>query len=205
MCAVGVRDIAIGSQTLHILSFAQRQRKHPERPASYNTIWTLCLDPETTLIHGSDHNFSNNIYNMASKSTSQVDDSPIDSRLSDSIMSPQIQNASKEGGSLKSAHKKIDLRLILWYSFVYLIMRIHVSNISNTAIINLEQGDGIKEQLGNLSSGQWAWVFSIFYYPYMFLEPFATLALKKFTPRVWMARIMVTWVCIRFRSGWSRG
>lgn len=96
--------------------------------------------------------------------------------------------------ALKSAHKKIDRRLILWYAFVYLFMRIHVSNISNTAIINLEQGDGIKAQLGNLTSQQWAWVLSIFYYPYLFFEPIATLALKKFGPRKWMARIMITWV-----------
>lgn len=96
--------------------------------------------------------------------------------------------------ALKSAHKKLDRRLILWYAFVYLFMRIHVSNISNTAIINLEQGDGIKAQLGNLTSQQWAWVLSIFYYPYLFFEPIATLALKKFGPRKWMARIMITWV-----------
>lgn len=95
---------------------------------------------------------------------------------------------------LKSAHRKLDRRLILWYSFVYLIMRIHVSNISNTAIINLEQGTGIKKQLGNLTSQQWAWVLSIFYYPYLFFEPLATLCLKKFGPRRWMVRIMVTWV-----------
>ena len=46
--------------------------------------------------------------------------------------------------------------------FVYLIMRIDVSNISNTAIINKEQGTGIKKQLGNLTSYQWAWALSIF-------------------------------------------
>jgi hypothetical protein len=63
---------------------------------------------------------------------------------------------------LKKAHGKVDKRLLLWYSFVYLIMRIHVSNISNTAIINLEEGDGIKKQLGNLTSEQWAWALSIF-------------------------------------------
>src|ERR1700761_8032824 len=71
---------------------------------------------------------------------------------------------------LKSAHRKVDTRLLLWYSFVYLVMRMHVSNITNAAIINLEQGDGIKKQLGNLSSSQWAWCLSIFYYPYLFLE-----------------------------------
>lgn len=134
---------------------------------------------------------------MSSKSVLQVDQSPVEAGQSDSVMSTSTQPASEEG-SLKSAHRKVDVRLILWYAFVYLIMRIHVSNISNTAIINLEQGDGIKEQLGNLTSDQWAWVLSIFYYPYMLLEPFATFALKRFTPRLWMTRIMVTWV----RSSW---
>lgn len=96
--------------------------------------------------------------------------------------------------TLTRAHRKVDKRLLLWYSFVYLIMRIHVGNISNTAIMNLEEGTGIKQQLGNLTSTQWAWVLSIFYYPYMFFEPVSTLALKKFTPRKWMSRIMFTWV-----------
>jgi hypothetical protein len=101
---------------------------------------------------------------------------------------------SEEKDVLKTAHRKVDKRLLLWYAFVYLIMRIHVSNISNTAIMNLEQGTGIKKQLGDLSSGQWAWALSIFYYPYMFFEPLATLALKRFSPSVWMSRIMITWV-----------
>jgi hypothetical protein len=99
-----------------------------------------------------------------------------------------------KNGALRSGHKKIDKRILIWYSVVYLIMRMHVSNISNTAIMNLEQGDGIREQLGNLTSGQWAWCLSIFYYPYMCFEPLANLALKKFSPSVWMARIMLTWV-----------
>lgn len=114
---------------------------------------------------------------------------------SPSVSSQDLEHNELLSADLKSAHRKIDLRLILWYSFVYLFMRIHVSNISNTAIINLEQGDGIKKQLGNLTSQQWAWVLSIFYYPYMVFEPIATLALKKFGPRIWMARIMITWVC----------
>ncbi|KAK2007942.1 high-affinity nicotinic acid transporter [Colletotrichum eremochloae] len=102
---------------------------------------------------------------------------------------------------LKMAQRKVDKRLLLWYSFVYLIMRIHVSNISNAAIINLEQGTGIRKQLGNLSSSQWAWALSIFYYPYMFFEPLATLALKKFSPSVWMSRIMITWGIISMCQG----
>jgi len=118
-----------------------------------------------------------------------------------STLSPTQGDASStengfnhEKDILKTAHRKVDKRLLLWYAFVYLIMRIHVSNISNTAIMNLEQGTGIKKQLGNLSSSQWAWALSIFYYPYMFFEPLATLALKRFSPSVWMSRIMITWV-----------
>jgi hypothetical protein len=69
---------------------------------------------------------------------------------------------SEDETLLKNARRKVDKRLLLWYSFVYLVMRIHVSNITNTAIINLEQGTGIKKQLGNLTSQQWAWTLSIF-------------------------------------------
>jgi len=105
---------------------------------------------------------------------------------------------------LKAIHRKVDLRLLLWYSFVYLIMRIHVSNITNTAIINLEQGTGIKKQLGNLSSSQWAWVLSIFYYPYAAFEPASTVLLKRFNPNVWMSRIMITWGVISMCQGATR-
>ncbi|KAJ4360923.1 uncharacterized protein N0V89_001492 [Didymosphaeria variabile] len=115
--------------------------------------------------------------------------------------SPVVEPRNNNDALLKAAHRKVDKRLLLWYAFVYLIMRIHVSNISNSAIINLESGDGIRRQLGNLSSSQWAWALSIFYYPYMFLEPLATLALKKFNPNVWMSRIMLTWGIISMCQG----
>jgi hypothetical protein len=101
----------------------------------------------------------------------------------------------------KTGYRKVDIKLLLWYSFVYLIMRIHVQNVTNSAIMNMETGDGIKAQLGNLDSEQWALVISIFYYPYMFLEPPATLLLKRFSPSKWMARIMITWGIISMCQG----
>jgi hypothetical protein len=91
--------------------------------------------------------------------------------------------------ALKIAHRRVDKRLLCWYAFVFLIMRTNVFNISNTAIMNPEQGTGIKKQLGNLSSSQWGWALSIFWYPYMFLEPLATLLLKHYGPNIWMSRI----------------
>ncbi|KAF9694314.1 hypothetical protein EKO04_007901 [Ascochyta lentis] len=94
---------------------------------------------------------------------------------------------------LKTAHRKVDKRLLCWYAFVLLFMRTNMVKISNTAIMNLEKGSGIKKELGDLSSSEWAWALSIFYYPYMVFERVATLALKHFNPNVWMSRIMITW------------
>jgi sugar phosphate permease len=105
-----------------------------------------------------------------------------------SSIDPEAQQAK-----IIAAQRKVDKRLFLWYCFVYLIMRINVSNITNTAIMNEEQGDDILSQLGNLSSSQWAWALSIFYYPYGAFEPASTLLLKRFKPNVWMSRIMITW------------
>lgn len=109
------------------------------------------------------------------------------------VPSPTASEVDYDSTEAKAAYRKADKRILLWYSFVYLIMRIHVSNITNAAIINIEEGDGIKKELGNLNSEQWAWVLSIFYYPYMLMEPTSTLLLKHFTPSVWMSRIMITW------------
>ena len=112
------------------------------------------------------------------------DPKSINEQLSDlgSAASSSSIEAQDRQARLKAIRRKVDIKILLWYSFVYLIMRIHVSNITNTAIINLEQGTGIKKQLGNLSSSQWAWVLSIFYYPYAAFEPVSTMLLKRFSP-----------------------
>ncbi|KAJ7723847.1 major facilitator superfamily domain-containing protein, partial [Mycena maculata] len=72
------------------------------------------------------------------------------------------------------------------------VMRVDVTNISNAAIINLEQKTDIKTQL-HLSAQQWVWAIACFYYPYMLLEPISTILLKKTSAPVWISRIMVTW------------
>ncbi|ESK93306.1 phthalate transporter [Moniliophthora roreri MCA 2997] len=88
--------------------------------------------------------------------------------------------------------KQIDLRLMPWLCVTYLIMRIDINNIANAAIMNLEQGTGIKQQLG-LSAQDWTWAIACFFYPYMFLEPVSTLLMKRTTPSFWIGRIMIVW------------
>jgi hypothetical protein len=131
---------------------------------------------------------------MASSEMAVAANSPVPSRQLSAT-------TTYTAADLKSARRKIDIRLIAWYSFMYLVLMVHKGNISNAAIINLESGDGIRNELGGLSSSQWAWAISIFYYPYMLAEPAATLALKKFSPNVWMARIMLTWGIISMCQG----
>jgi len=61
-------------------------------------------------------------------------DSPPTKEVQDAPSETSTQTPSET--SLKAAHRKIDKRLLCWYALVYLIMRIHVSNISNTAIMS---------------------------------------------------------------------
>lgn len=119
----------------------------------------------------------------------------------DSHATSESDPESQQRSSIKAVQRKVDVRILAWYCFVYLIMRIHVSNVTNTAIMNKESGDDIRTQLGHLSSGQWAWVLSIFYYPYAAFEPASTLLLKRFKPNVWMSRIMISWGIVSMCQG----
>ncbi|KAJ6512508.1 MFS general substrate transporter [Mycena sanguinolenta] len=88
--------------------------------------------------------------------------------------------------------RRVDIRIMPLVLLQYLFMRVDVTNISNAAIMNLEQKTDIKTQL-HLSAQQWVWAIACFYYPYMFLEPISTILLKKTSAPVWLSRIMVTW------------
>jgi hypothetical protein len=123
----------------------------------------------------------------------------VNSRSKEQLPAFVVQDVSDHVHSaldLKPLRRKIDKRLVCWYAFVFFFMKTNISNISNAAIMNLEAGNGIKKELGDLQSSEWAWALSMFYYPYMVFEPLATLALKRFNPNVWMSRIMITWGAI---------
>ena len=109
------------------------------------------------------------------------------------VQPSETLRTQRANNALKEAHRKVDACMLYWYAFVFLVMRMNVNNISNTAILNKEEGTDIRKQLGDLSSSQWAWALSIFWYPYMLFEPVATLTLKRFSPNIWMSRIMFTW------------
>jgi hypothetical protein len=108
------------------------------------------------------------------------------------------------------------LLVVGFYSLVYIFRVIDSANYSNAAIINLEQGTGIKKQIG-LSPSQWAWTLSIFSYSYLIFEPSNTILLKYFKPSRWMFVLILAWgvsaccsaaaqnfagmMCVRFAIG----
>ncbi|KII90127.1 hypothetical protein PLICRDRAFT_580234 [Plicaturopsis crispa FD-325 SS-3] len=89
-------------------------------------------------------------------------------------------------------HRRIDWRIMPWLSFTYLVMRIDVGNISNAAIMNIEANHGIKQEL-HLSAQQWTWAVACFFYSYGALEPLSTLLMRKMSPSICLARLMITW------------
>lgn len=108
---------------------------------------------------------------------------------------------SESDMALKSAYRKMDIRLVAWYAVVYFFLKLESHNITNAAIMNIEEGTNIKHQLGNLTSEQWAMALSVPHYPYLLFEPISTFLLKRFSPRKWMSRIMLTWGIIAMCHG----
>ena len=85
----------------------------------------------------------------------------------------------------KRAIRKTDFWLVGFYSVVYIFRVIDSSNYSNAAILNLEHGTDIKDEL-HFGPNAWAWTLSIFSYSYLFFEPTNTILLKRFRPSRWL-------------------
>ncbi|KAF8580945.1 MFS general substrate transporter [Ramaria rubella] len=129
---------------------------------------------------------------MSGKHTETYDDKKCSS---DEGLSPVLTIEEQQRTSYQEwnkVKKRIDMRIMPWLCLTYLVMRIDVNNVSNAAIINTEQGHGIKQDL-HLSPQQWTWVVACFFYPYAAFEPLSTLVMHKFTPSRWIGRIMISW------------
>ncbi|KAG6830305.1 hypothetical protein H0H87_008556 [Tephrocybe sp. NHM501043] len=148
---------------------------------------------------------------MAPPSSPSASSSSIHKELVSTVTKEARQTSSQSPSEILRIQRKIDLRILPWLCFTYLVMRIDVNNISNAAIMNVEVKHDIKTQLGKLTAGQWNWAIACFFYPYAFLEPISTLMMKKtaydivfslgcsiilklvISPSFWLGRLMVTW------------
>ncbi|KAF2876337.1 major facilitator superfamily domain-containing protein [Massariosphaeria phaeospora] len=85
---------------------------------------------------------------------------------------------------------KLDLKLIPWLSFLYLISFLDRTNIGNAKI------DGLQEDL-RLTNGQYNATLSIFFVSYSVFEPLTNILLKRLRPSVFIPIIMTWWgICM---------
>ncbi|KAJ1982883.1 hypothetical protein H4R35_000009 [Dimargaris xerosporica] len=82
--------------------------------------------------------------------------------------------------------RKLDWHLVPFFGLLYLFCTLDRINIGNARLFTLEEDM-------NLSPAQYSWGLSIFFVGYILFEVPSNLALRKFGPARWLARIGVLW------------
>ncbi|KAF2810370.1 MFS nicotinic acid transporter-like protein Tna1 [Mytilinidion resinicola] len=81
---------------------------------------------------------------------------------------------------------KLDIRLIPWLCFLYLISFLDRTNIGNAKI------DGLQKDLG-MTDGQYNAALSLFFVSYALAEPLTNVLLKRLRPSIFIPIIMIFW------------
>ncbi|KXS13386.1 MFS general substrate transporter [Gonapodya prolifera JEL478] len=101
----------------------------------------------------------------------------------------------------KSIIRKLDVRIIPWSSWLYLLNYLDRTNMSSVKIANSEAKNDVLTEL-HLTDADWQLAISIFFIGYIFLEIPSNLMIKRFGPSRWLARIIVSWgivaMCLAF-------
>jgi hypothetical protein len=129
------------------------------------------------------------------KATTIVEEYELASRPS-SPAAPTEQDPREAAKVLKKAYRKVDIRLLAWYTIVLVIMGIENTSIAKSAIMNVEAGTDIKHQLSDLTDVQWAHVVGASFYTSLLFQPLSALFLKRCTPRIWIGGLMLMWAVI---------
>lgn len=87
---------------------------------------------------------------------------------------------------------KLDLKLIPWLSFLYLISFLDRTNIGNAKV------DGLQTDL-HMTPGQYNASLTIFFVSYSVFEPLTNVLLKKLRPSIFLPIIMVMWYVLYHR------
>ncbi|CAO2648980.1 Nn.00g099290.m01.CDS01 [Neocucurbitaria sp. VM-36] len=86
--------------------------------------------------------------------------------------------------------RKLDIALIPWLSFLYLISFLDRTNIGNAKV------DGLQEDL-KMTNGQYNETLTIFFVSYSVFEPLTNILLKKLRPSIFLPIIMIWWgICM---------
>ncbi|KAI8935766.1 hypothetical protein NX059_007286 [Plenodomus lindquistii] len=99
-------------------------------------------------------------------------------------------NEEERAAADKKLLRKLDLKLIPWLSFLYLISFLDRTNIGNAKV------DGLQTDL-HMTDGQYSASLTIFFVSYSVFEPLTNILLKKLRPSIFLPLIMVAWgICM---------
>ncbi|EJD02868.1 MFS general substrate transporter [Fomitiporia mediterranea MF3/22] len=110
-------------------------------------------------------------------------------------LSDTVEKASLEGLGTEESNntinekrvlRRIDLTIIPWLAFLYMLCFLDRSNIGNARLYNLEADL-------HLSDAQYLICLSLFYVPYVLCEVPANMCLKRTRPSIWLPIIMLLW------------
>ncbi|KAJ9075860.1 hypothetical protein DSO57_1031662 [Entomophthora muscae] len=100
-------------------------------------------------------------------------------------MESQVASVEMTKEEEKQLVRRMDLRLIPFLALLFVFSFLDRVNIGHARIYGLEKAL-------HLTSSQYSWALSILFIGYVMFEVPSNL-MKKTSPRVWIARIMVTW------------
>ncbi|KAL0954000.1 hypothetical protein HGRIS_005157 [Hohenbuehelia grisea] len=117
-------------------------------------------------------------------------------RLSEKAAS--IQQEEKLNGTVYNSHidtssvderkllRKLDMRLIPWLSFLYLLSFLDRTSIGNAKLYRLEQDL-------NMTDNQYLLTLTIFFFSYAVFEVPSNVFLKRLRPSLWLSLLMFLW------------
>lgn len=92
----------------------------------------------------------------------------------------------------KKLMRRVDIRMMILCSLIFLIKNLDMANLSNARIMNAGTPQNIMTQL-KLTSDEYSLLTVLYYVPYIVFEAPSNLLIKRARPSVWQARIIVSW------------
>ncbi|KAF8645057.1 hypothetical protein AX16_008115 [Volvariella volvacea WC 439] len=126
------------------------------------------------------------------------------SRLSDKEASLQLEEREKvqiynpdvdvSGIDERKLMRKVDLALIPWLSFLYLLSFLDRTSIGNAKLYNLETNL-------NITDDQYLLTLTIFFFSYAIFEIPSNVFIKRLRPSIWLSFLMLFWGIVMTLQG----
>lgn len=113
----------------------------------------------------------------------------------DQIYRPDVDTSKVDERKLM---RRVDIHVIPWLTFVYLLNFLDRGSIGNAKLYNLERDLKITDN-------QYLVALTVFFFPYALFEPASNVFLRRLRPSVWLSIMLFLWgvvmVCLSLLNG----